>query len=133
MRLLRRPPTVRRHCTSTRTCILFCHLVNKRPAHLTHWQVLSTGLQAEAAGGDDNALLHNMTATLAAVSATLCVVSTFALVTRNTNLMAQLMVFQAFASPGLILCGFLLYASSAGLATGDLIVQQVDTYIQDID
>lgn len=105
------------------------HPPSEYTAHpIIYWQVLSTGLQAEAAGGDDNALLHNMTATLAAVSTVLCVLSAFALVAHNTYAMAQLMVFQAFISPGLILCGFLLFASSAGLATGESNVQSVNTH-----
>lgn len=73
----------------------------------------------ESGGGDDHAFLHNMTTSLILACSVLCVVSAFAVVTRNAYLMAQTTAFQAVVALGLALCGLLLYGSNASIATGE--------------
>lgn len=75
--------------------------------------------EAEAsAGGDQDALLHNMTATLGLICALLCIASASGMAAHNTAIMAQTMLFQAFVAPGLVFCGGLLYGSGVVIATG---------------
>lgn len=81
-------------------------------------QVVKASREVEDVDGDEDALLYNMTATLGSMCAFLCVMSTCGMAAHSTYIMAQAMVFQAISAPGLVLCGVLLYSSTAGLATG---------------
>lgn len=82
-------------------------------------KVLEEAHQAQASGGEDeNAILHNMTATLGAICGLLCVVSASAMVAHTTPIMSQAMLFQALTAPGLVLCGVLLFESNVTLAIG---------------
>lgn len=73
---------------------------------------------AASEGGDEHALLHNMTTTLAAVGAIVCAWSVCAMGAHHTAMMAQAMFFQAIVAPSLVLCGILLTSSNIGLAAG---------------
>lgn len=71
-----------------------------------------------SAGGDEDALLHNITATLASICALLCIASASGMAAHSTAIMAQTMLFQALVAPGLVFCGGLLYGSGVVIATG---------------
>ncbi len=81
-------------------------------------QVLRVSREAEAAGGDDYALLHNLVTSFSLASAVLCAFSAFSVITRSARVMAQATAYQAVVATGLALCGVLLYGSSALLAAG---------------
>lgn len=80
-------------------------------------QVIRLSREAGAAG-EYEALLHNMTISLVIACAAVCEMAAFSVIAHNTFLMAQSTVFQAVVSPGLVICGFLLLASSVAVATG---------------
>eukprot|EP00903_Cladosiphon_okamuranus_P011441 g10779.t1 len=78
------------------------------------------GLRAakQSPGRDQDAQILRVTASLAIICALLCVLAVYGVGTRRVDLMAQVMAFQALVGPGLVLCGAMLYGSSASLATG---------------
>ncbi|CAM9181833.1 unnamed protein product, partial [Ectocarpus sp. 8 AP-2014] len=76
------------------------------------------GEAEKAAGGNQNARLHNVTASLCIICALLCAVSAYGVAARRITIMSQAMGFQAVLAPALVLCGAILYGSSVGLATG---------------
>eukprot|EP00752_Nemacystus_decipiens_P006052 g5462.t2 len=84
-------------------------------------EVLRVSREAEAAGGDNHAVLHNMVTSLSMASSVLCALSAFAVLSRNARVMAQTTTFQAVVAPSLALCGILLYNSSASIAAGAVI------------
>ncbi|CAM9100098.1 unnamed protein product [Ectocarpus sp. 8 AP-2014] len=81
-------------------------------------EVLRISREAEAAGGDEYAFLHNMVTSLSVACSVLCALSAFAVVSRSARIMVQTTTFQAVVAPGLALCGVLLYNSSASIAAG---------------
>ncbi|CAM9387820.1 unnamed protein product [Ectocarpus sp. 12 AP-2014] len=76
------------------------------------------GEAERAPGGNQNARLHNVTASLGIICALLCAVSAYGLAAHRVTIMSQAMGFQAVLAPALVLCGAILYGSSVGLATG---------------
>ncbi|CBJ29023.1 conserved unknown protein [Ectocarpus siliculosus] len=80
--------------------------------------VLRISREAEAAGGDEYAFLHNMVTSLSVACSVLCALSAFAVVSRSARIMVQTTTFQAVVAPGLALCGVLMYNSSASIAAG---------------
>lgn len=95
------------------------HLPETPPAFIVcDSQVHRISREAEAAGGDDHAFLHNMVTSLIMACSVLYALSAFAVVTRNARLMVQTTTFQAIVAPGLALCGILLFGSSPSSAAG---------------
>lgn len=86
---------------------------------LCKWQVLRISREAEAAGGDEYAFLHNMVTSLSVACSVFCALSAFAVVSRSARIMVQTTTFQAVVAPGLALCGVLQYNSSASIAAGE--------------
>lgn len=80
--------------------------------------MLRISREAETAGGNEYAFLHNMVTSLSLACSVLCALSAFAVVSHNVHVMVQTTSFQAIVAPGLALCGVLSYGSSAAIATG---------------
>lgn len=57
--------------------------------------------------------------------------SAYAVVSRNAQLMEQTTTFQAVVAPGLALCGLLLYGSNASIATGGHL-QRIHTVVESL-
>ncbi|CAM9396526.1 unnamed protein product [Ectocarpus sp. 4 AP-2014] len=81
-------------------------------------EVLSVSREAEAAGGDEYAVLHNMVTSLSLASSVLCVVSAFSVMSRSALTMRKATAFQGVVAPGMALCGVLLLGSSVFIAAG---------------
>lgn len=88
------------------------------PQALRDWQVLRVSREAEAAGGDEFAVLHNMATSLSLACAVLCAFSAYAVVSRNARVMVRATAYEAVVATSLALCGVLLFGSSALLAAG---------------
>lgn len=87
------------------------HILNDR-------QVLRVSREAEAAGRDAHAVLHNMVTSLSLACSVLCAFSAVAVISRNARVMVQAAAYQATVATALALCGVLVYDSSALLAAG---------------
>lgn len=82
-------------------------------------QVLRASREAEAAGGDEYAFLHNMVTSLSLASSVLCMVSAFSVISRSALTMRRATAFQGVVAPGMALCGVLLFGSSVFVAAGE--------------
>ncbi|CAM9773342.1 unnamed protein product [Scytosiphon promiscuus] len=71
--------------------------------------------------GDQDALLHSITASLGIACAALCAFSAYGVGTHNVVIMTQAMAFQAVVAAGLVFCGTMLYGSDVTLATEALV------------
>jgi len=81
-------------------------------------QVLRVSRAAEAAGGDDYPVLHNLATSLSLACSVLSTLSAYAVISRNARVMTQVTAYQSALATGLALCGVLLYGSSAMIAAG---------------
>ncbi len=81
-------------------------------------QVLRVSREAEAAGGDDYAVLHNLATSLSLASSVLSAFSAYAVITRSARVTAQATAYQTVAATGLALCGVLLYGSDVFISAG---------------
>ena len=88
------------------------HILNDRQVH-------RVARDAEEAGGDDYAFLHNMITSLSLACSVLCAFSAFAVINRSAHMMMQATAYQAVVATGLALCGVLSYGSSASIAAGE--------------
>ncbi|CAM9100172.1 unnamed protein product [Ectocarpus sp. 8 AP-2014] len=82
-------------------------------------EVLSVSREAEAAGGDEYAVLHNMVTSLSLASPVLCMVSAFSVMSRSALTMRKATAFQGVVAPGMALCGVLLLGSIVFIAAGE--------------
>ncbi|CAM9110513.1 unnamed protein product [Ectocarpus fasciculatus] len=79
-------------------------------------EVLRVSREAEVAGGDDYAFLHNMVTSLSLASSALSIVSAFSVVSRSARTMRKATAFQGVVAPGMALCGVLLFGSGVFIA-----------------